>query len=407
MHNKRGLRYTLVCFSACVFFFLSFIGNASAQESFQLGSILLKVSVPQGTSVSKSASITADEGGEFLFSTNVEGVTLAQKRVVMQRGESKTIGVTFNAQRLEPGVYVGGLKVLSGKEIATIPIVFEVESKDILFDVNLDIPPDYAEVQPGERVVANLKVFDLASGGTSEGFGPTPLNVEYYIYTIEGSVVSSESESVVVDRQVQISKSVSLPSSLKEGTYVFAVIARYKTSVGISSYLFQVSKQKSGGFSFFESSGNWEIYAILGVVVLFFFILIFLFVYLIRDRDKMFLELKQYNEWELRQHKHLLGLQEKRLIQQRKVKPALVHREVAAKLNVLKEKQKARVVRLRTLKGKGSADEMQRQLSAWKKGGYNTGLLEYKLKGLSNGEMRNILSKWKKKYHAEGYKNKR
>src|SRR3989338_6696598 len=403
--KQRGLVLVLQTF-ACFFIFLFLIESAFAQEGIQLGSILLKVSVPQGSSVLKSASISSDNGGEFLLQTSVSGVTLTQNRFVLQKGESKTVSVRFDSSKLQPEVYIGSLVVTSGKEQSLIPIIFEVESKDILFDVNLDIPPDYAEVQPGGRVVANLKLFDLASGGTTQGFGPTSLNVEYYIYNNEGAVVSSESESVVVDRQVQISKSVSLPGSLKDGAYVFTVVVRYKTSVGVSSYLFHVGKPVLESASFFESFGNWEVFAVLGVIVLFFFALIFLFVYLIRDRDKLLIDLKKYNEWELQQHKHLLAMQESHLLKHQNVNPQIVHREVAKKIDNLKKQQQTRVTKFERLKSSGSHEEMKKKLMGWKRAGYNTELLDYKLKGLSVREMKGLLAKWKRTYHSEGYKNK-
>ena len=41
---------------------------------------------------------------------------------------------------------------------------------------------------------------------------------------------------------------------------------------------------------------------------------------------------------------------------------------------------------------------MKKKLEEWKKKGYNTMALEYKLKDLSVNEMNNLLDKWKRKY---------
>jgi alanyl-tRNA synthetase len=88
------------------------------------------------------------------------------------------------------------------------------------------------------------------------------------------------------------------------------------------------------------------------------------------------------------------------------MKAGEIQREIEQKISELREKQAARVEELKKLKRKGNVKEMKARVSEWKKKGYNTLTLDYKLKGLNVKEMKQIMDKWKKKYKTEGYKKK-
>jgi hypothetical protein len=75
--------------------------------------------------------------------------------------------VIFDASKLEPGIYVGSIRVSSAKETTYIPIILEVDSEDVFFKGTLDIPPQYNKIAAGDKLLAQFKVFDLTSGGTS------------------------------------------------------------------------------------------------------------------------------------------------------------------------------------------------------------------------------------------------
>jgi hypothetical protein len=394
MLGKRGL--------CGAFIFLFLISLASA--SFETSSVLLKVSVQEKDSTSSSFSISGDIGGEFsLELVNLQGVNVSEREFVLQAGETKKINVGFDSKGLKPGVYIGSIKISGPKKVSYLPVIFEIETADLFFDMNLDIPPEYSEVSPGDKVVAQIKVFDLTSGGTNDKLGVQPVELGYYVYGVDGGILSSESENVVVDKTVQLTKTLSIPEDAKEGNYVFAAVAKYGSSVGSSSQLFSVKKK-----SVFDMGGsNSNTLLILGGVLAFFVIIILFFVYLIKDRDKFVIELKKYHSEELKAGKKLLYAQAKIVGRKKKVSEKVLEREVEGKIKELRKKQEQRVAELKTLKKKGNVKEMARRVKEWKTKGYGVGGLEYKLKGLSVSEMKNILKKWNKKYKTEGYKKKK
>ena len=124
-----------------------------------------------------------------------------------------------------------------------------------------------------------------------------------------------------------------------------------------------------------------------------------MFVYMIKDRDKLVLELKRYNSEELIAQRNLL-VEQKKVLEEKGEDKAKLKKEIQEKIKSLRRKQKKRVGEFRKLKKVGSVSEMKRKLSSWKKSGYDTKSLEYKMEGLSAKEMQRAMKKWK----GQGYK---
>ena len=379
-----------------VVFVLSFV-FVSAESSFEVNNVLIKVSLHQGESVSKDVSIYSSEGGEFDFELiGLEGVSLERENLVLGKKEKKEVSVIFDSGKLEPGIYVGSIVVKDTKGEQVIPVIFEVESEDVFFDINLNIPLEYGEIEQGKKFVAQLKIFDLVSaGGTSVGFGSSSVDVEYYIYNLEGDVLSSENENLVVNNQASVTKSMTFPEKVGFGQYVFGAVVRSDGSVGTASHFFVIS-DSSSDFSLgdFDFGSNW----VLVILAVFVGVVLFMFFYLIRDRDKLIMALKRYNSQELEKQKEMLFAQQRMVLKNSGVDVRAVKKEVKEKIEKIKRKHKNRVGQLRKLKKSGNVEKMKRKLAEWKSEGYNTGALEYKLKDLSLGQMKSILGKWKKEY---------
>lgn len=396
---KKGS--VMICFFlACAFLSLA---GVSAQ-TYKVSSVLLKVSIEEGSSLTRTISISRGMDGEvkvdipispdeeefYLEVQHLQGVRLSEDAFLLAPGDSKDVEVSFDSTGLNPGVYVGTIKIIGGKEVNYLPIIFEIESADVFFDVNLNIPPQYTLIEPGGKVVAQLKIFDLISGGVNDGLGASTINLEFLIYNLEGGVVHSESESVVVEERSQITKTIALPETLKEGSYVVASIARYRNSVGVSTSLIGVEKAEVS-FSPFDFQFSF-IYIFVLILLMF---IVFLFVYIVRKRDSVFMEMKRYHADELRRQKDLLLAQEKMMLSKTKTNPKEIKREVRQKISSLKKKQKAQIKTLQHLRKNNNMQDMKRKIAEWKKQGYNTLGLEFRLKGLSVKEMQNILEKWK------------
>jgi len=373
---------------------------------FSVNSALLKVSLIEGDSTSRSIAISDNEEGDFFIDiVGIEGVSVDESSFSLSSGESKNINVNFDSSDLKPGSHIGSLEVKGNGNIDVLPLIFEIESKDLFFDANLDIPPAYSEIESGSKLVAQIKVFDLTSGGgLLEGLGSVPVDLEYIVSSLDGRVLSSESEQIIVNDQAQTTKTIIFPESVKEGSYVMSVLVEYKSSIGVTSQMFRIiepSLSPNVGFS----GANSTIIGV-GIFAFVFMGIIFLFVYLIRDRDKLLLELKRNNSFELREQRKLLLEQSKLYMKRSGYNKKDVKKEIDTKVKTLKKKHKKRINEIKELKKKGEIDKMRARIKEWERQGYNTMPMDYKLRGLKESEMRRILNKWKKEYSGKRYKKK-
>jgi hypothetical protein len=380
-------------------FVLSFISFARA-ASFEVGSVLVKVSLIKGAVIEKKLTVTTSAGGRFSARlTGIRGVILSESSFDLDSGESRTLNLIFNSANLTEGIYVGNVVISSAGEDVSVPVIFEIESSDLFFDSNLDVPPQYQKILPSSKLVAQIRLFDLTSGATSEGMGNTKVDVEYKVYSVAtGREISTESESVVINKVTPVTKTVQFTKNIKQGFYVFSVIVKYKTSIGVSSYLFEISSDAVQPTA--TDQFDWKFIAALLVIFFLFLSMIFLFVYLLKDRDRMMAEMREYNDQELRRQKELLE-QQSALIRKRKLASASkVKSDIRRKLRILKEKHRKRIQELSGLKRKGDTKAMVKKMKEWKSKGYNISPLEYKMDSLSKKEMTDIMDNWR----AKGYK---
>jgi hypothetical protein len=357
-----------------------------------VSSVLLKITLTQGESLEKPINVFTDEEGEFYLEVkNLEGVSLDNNQFNLQSGESKEVFVKFDSSNLEPGIYIGKIEIRNGHGINELPISFEVETEDVFFDTNLDIPPAYSVLSSGGKFVAQVKLFDLTNSP-----GAKSVDVDYFIISSNGEIISWETEKVVVDEMAEFSKTIGFSEEVSDGNYFFGTVVNYGSSVTTASQFFSIKKDETT-FSIFGK--DFQFLAILIFILIIFAGFIFMFVYMIKDRDKLVLELKRYNSEELIAQRNLL-VEQKKVLEEKGEDKAKLKKEIQEKIKSLRRKQKKRVGEFRKLKKVGSVSEMKRKLSSWKKSGYDTKSLEYKMEGLSAKEMQRAMKKWK----GQGYK---
>ena len=386
LHFRQALFIGLL---ACILFFSSFGFTSAEEKSFDVLNVLLKVSVEEGSIIQRVLSIRSDSGGEFFIEkNNLEGVSISETNFVLNEGGSKSLNVLFDANSIAPGVNVGNFLVRSGSESVKVPVINEIESTDLFFDVIVDIPPNNVVVNPGDKIIAQMKIVDLTDISRD---GSEPVDLEYYVYDIDGKSVISQTESLAVQGQTQFTKVVPIPADMKEGSYVFAAIVKYGSSIGASSYLFNIEKEKEKQFF---NGNNTLVLFVGGTILILALIFIFAF-YLIRVGDRLTNELRKHNAIEAHEQRKLLNAQRK-ILERKAVPKREIKREIKKKIRALREKHKKRVNYFRKLKKEGKTAEMEKKLKEWRSKGYNTLLLESKINRLNAREMRSLMDKWRK-----------
>jgi len=214
------------------------------EPDFEIDQILLKVLIRQSESIEKQLRVTNIGSGPSSLSVDVQElsdlVNADSKDFTIKPGQTKILILNFSsfiaAENIEqqPGIYVGKLVVSSEKASREIPIIVEIETKNILFDMNLNPVAIERRVKQGTDTTIEVRLFNL------ESIESQNVEVEYFVKDMNGNTILSESETVVVKTQASFFKTVSIPKNLKPGPYVFAGRSKFGNSIGTSSYLFEV-----------------------------------------------------------------------------------------------------------------------------------------------------------------------
>ena len=372
-------------------------GLSDSEEGFEVDAILLKTVIKaQGSFDGRQIEVTNrdDVSREFSFSfSEFEG--LAESNLdsfELGSGESKNVEVVFsNKGNLSAGVSVGCLEVSSGGVVKKIPIILEMESEEVIFDSNIELFPK-SGIFSGTELVVEIKIFDLSRAGTAN------VELEYFIKDFDKRTIVSKKESLVVDNQVSISKTVRLPEDIREGNYVFGVILKYKNSVGTASTFFSVDEEKFWKDLF--KGGNFFAFFMFGVIIL--LLLIFLF-YVVYSRDKLLDELRGQYKRELRRQDEYVSAKEKEVGAKLKTgRDRAISKKIFRKVrderrNILRAVHRERKEKLKSLKKRGKKSMMAMQIVKWGKQGYDTSIFEKRAKMPTINGVQNQIRVWKKR----------
>lgn len=109
------------------------------------------------------------------------------------------------------------------------------DSTKQIFDVNVEVLPDYKRILQGDELLIQITLFNL------RGYGSANVSVKYSIKDARGILIATEEEDVYVETQAKFVRKLIIPSDLKSGTYTSFVEVRTPDNViGTSSDSFEV-----------------------------------------------------------------------------------------------------------------------------------------------------------------------
>jgi len=214
-------------------------GGGGGELNIVVDKELFKVVItPEGT-FKTSFKITNPTSSPINFNLNStlnDLIIFSEDKFSIGAGETKEIFITFyTTSDTEPGVYTGNIFISYGK-VKKIPVIIEVESKKIIFDVTLDIPSRYRELFAGDDLLLQLTLFNLGEVGRVD------VSVDYLIKDFDGEIIFSQEDTVAVETQASLSRIIKLPSKMKAGDYVAIAQIRYGNTVGTSSNVFTIKE---------------------------------------------------------------------------------------------------------------------------------------------------------------------
>jgi len=196
--------------------------------------------IPLGASKT-SAIIIRNTGSTQLdfalsISTINDFVSLSSSGFSLGPGQEKSLDINIIGKQL--GSYFGEIRVAAAGIEKAVTIVLDIQSTQVLFDVKIDIPSAYKEVEPGEDLKTQITLFNVGSGKKVD---VTPT---YIIKDKGGSVVYESSETFAVEVQKSYTKTIRMPKDLNPGDYLAIVELRYENSFAVSSELFKIVQKK-------------------------------------------------------------------------------------------------------------------------------------------------------------------
>src|SRR3989338_2414438 len=211
-----------------------------AAEDFSIspGSIKLKLSL--GESEERVLVVRNAGSAALTIPLAVEGVkgytALSDDFVSLDPGESATVTLNFIGKNV--GGFVGQIIARISQIEKAVPIILEVISDLVLFDVKLDIPAEYAEIEPGNELKAQITLLNVAAPKKVDVFAT------YLIKDLRGNIIYEETETFAVEKQISYQKSLPVHESTVAGSYVAVIEIRYAESFAVSSQFFSVVEKK-------------------------------------------------------------------------------------------------------------------------------------------------------------------
>lgn len=204
----------------------------------------LKVVIRQTESKTESISIknTGDSASDVAIDVeklrdfiSPESFESLKSPIRLLPGEEKAVEIIFMAaDTILPDVYPFEIvlsNIFGEKKIAAI---IEVESSKPLFDVDVEVLPEYKDILTGNNLLMEVSIFNL------RGFGRVDVNVEYTIKDLRGNEYVSGHETLAVETEVKFTKELLLPSDLKPGAYIASAKVSFEDFAGTSSDLFNI-----------------------------------------------------------------------------------------------------------------------------------------------------------------------
>lgn len=400
----------------------------SEKLPFKVDQLLVKVLIKSNESFKSPLNIMDISDKEIPITLEPKYLSdiasLSENSFTLKPGQTKTVYIDFRSLIEEkniahaPGAYIGALLVGSDTSSILIPMIVEVETKEVLFDTNLEISAKGKEIPLGSYSNVQVALFNL------KRIGLTNVGMDYFVKDIMGNIIMTESETVVVETQATFTKTIDIPKNLNPGNYVFVAQARYGDSIGISTLLFKVPQPEEKEKPIFGLERYCKTYYCwTGLIVLIISILtliIYGYFYIGSFLYDKILGLKKKEIKEVPKEKEEIEITTKKISPPPPIEKELPKKEIKEEIKVIKKelpkkkpepKKEIKKIDKKIKKPKRISkkdlekEKLKEKLKEWKAKGYDTKLLEEELKKPKKETKKEIINKIKE-WKAKGYDTK-
>ena len=180
------------------------------------------------------------------------------------------------------------------------------DSSKQLFDIDVNVLPEYKSIFKGEKVLIENNLFNL------RGFGSGNVTVKYFIKDSKGNLIATEEEMVHVETRAKFVRELLIPYEIRPGVYAAFVEVSAKGAVlGSGSDTFEVKAESESPY--YQQPRFYAISAVIAIVLAIIIILV-LHNYGILKKKRGIAELKEKAPFEKisKLEKELKALEEAR-----------------------------------------------------------------------------------------------
>ena len=214
-------------------------GAAPPTSNFEITPETLEVLMKTQETAEKTITIT-NTGFTTLNitiqTTLPELITFSESNFLLSQTDDKEITIAFTTE--VAGVYSDNIIFLAQTLEKTLPILIEVEEKEMILDLKLELEGQYKEIQPNQQISAKISLFNL--GETK----PINVLINYYIKDIQGNKILHQTETIEIHDGKTFTKTIQLPENLLYQNYIFYAEATSQGSTAVSGEIFKVAKEK-------------------------------------------------------------------------------------------------------------------------------------------------------------------
>jgi len=194
------------------------------EAEFEVEPGLIKFTIKQGNALRKEFKVKHIKGGSIKIdiSKNTDFLKVFNKdKFTLEPNETETIKADFYAAKdATPDAYSGNIRVTgNNNQTETINLIIVVEEKKPLFDVITHI--DDKTVNPGDKVTADVRLLNM---GDLNHFD---VLFRYSVKDLQGNTITYREESLAIDKELNLTRSLEIPSGTEEGQYLFYANVRY------------------------------------------------------------------------------------------------------------------------------------------------------------------------------------
>ena len=220
-------------------------GGGASVSSFDLDRDLIEASIFQGESKKEVIKIT--NTGNNPINITFELVDLEEKALIeedflfLQPKETKELNINlFSLSKTPPSLYIGKIILKAGSIQKSVHVIIEVKERNALFDVNLEILPQYKVVSSGKKISVLIDMTNIGFKGT-----PTDVELALFLMDLDKNIIQeSFKETIAVKTNLSIVRKLEIPANVAEGKYIALADLRYNGFKASSYDTFDVIKEK-------------------------------------------------------------------------------------------------------------------------------------------------------------------